>query len=984
MNLRARILSSVDHNLVVAIGLAVCIFFGSLLGLAGFVDDIARQREEAQVRNAIQGQIQRLESAFPGQLDWDEAIINLDNHFSEAWAATNVGDYFCETLRFDFTYVLDADAGVLFGMEQGHRVSTGHFEPLRAASTPLIASVREQEARRGSFVPPFKASGGDISAPIQASGIARMDSLNYVLTATLVQPNVGAALPHGPRSVIVIAGKRIDSDFLRPITNELLISNLRLMPAGERAAATVGLEDEFGEEIGALGWTPKRPGAYLIAIAMLPIFLAVCLPLGLYLHGRRIARRLGVAMRELEDVSASVPGVIFSFRIRADGSACFPFASPAIVDVVGLTPEEVGMDSAPFMLRVHEDDRVWLRIEIERSARDLSPWRGEFRYQHPEKGERWIEASSRPRAKADGSIVWHGFAADVTERKRTEATLRNAAAVLANTGEGVIVTDLDGTITSVNPAFTAITGYSESDALGQNMRLMRSERYDRTFLESVWDVIRVTGSWQGEIWSRCKSGEVLPKWVTISTVHDKGGKAVGYVGTFTDISQLKATESRLEQLATHDPLTGLPNRLMLQTRLEHALARSHRQPVGGAVLFLDLDRFKTVNDSLGHSAGDQVLRTVSKRLKARLRETDTLTRLGGDEFVILLEDLPSPDYVGHVARALIEQVLKPVELDGGHEIFVSTSIGISLFPGDGQSPEELIRNADAALYLAKEDGRGRFRFFTEELTKFASARLELEARLRRALERHEFVLHYQPLMSLQSRRLKGIEALVRWRDPERGLVAPAHFIELAEETGLIASLGDWVLRTACSQMKAWLDQGLLPGRISVNLSPVQFRHGNIVAQVQKVLDDTGLPADALELEITEGALMHSASDTEAKLICLRDLGVRVSIDDFGTGYSSLAYLKRFPIDTLKIDQAFVRGISHDATDRQIVIALLTLAKSLRFDSVAEGIETEEQAEFLIDQGCDSGQGYLFGQPLSATEVGRLLASEAGVIVSVEL
>jgi EAL domain-containing protein (putative c-di-GMP-specific phosphodiesterase class I) len=239
-------------------------------------------------------------------------------------------------------------------------------------------------------------------------------------------------------------------------------------------------------------------------------------------------------------------------------------------------------------------------------------------------------------------------------------------------------------------------------------------------------------------------------------------------------------------------------------------------------------------------------------------------------------------------------------------------------------------------------------------------------------------------MSLQSRRLKGIEALVRWRDPERGLVAPAHFIELAEETGLIASLGDWVLRTACSQMKAWLDQGLLPGRISVNLSPVQFRHGNIVAQVQKVLDDTGLPADALELEITEGALMHSASDTEAKLICLRDLGVRVSIDDFGTGYSSLAYLKRFPIDTLKIDQAFVRGISHDATDRQIVIALLTLAKSLRFDSVAEGIETEEQAEFLIDQGCDSGQGYLFGQPLSATEVGRLLASEAGVIVSVEL
>ncbi len=973
--MRALVRSSVDRHIVLAIGLAIAIFFGSLFGLAGFVDGIARQREEAQVKNALAGQIQQLEAPFPGQLDWDDAVQNLDNHFDEAWATTNVGHYFCGTLHFDSVFILD-DANVpIYGMRGAQKVDPMEFVPLQPASVALVRAVREAEVKRGPFIPPFKVSGGDIAQPIQASGITQIGPDVVVLTASLVQPNNGLVLPSGNRAPIVVSLKRIDTDFLKPITDGLLISNLQLMPPSGRADAWIPIDGASNEKVAVLGWTPQRPGAYLVTIAFLPILIAVCLPLGLYLNGRRISRKLGSAMRELEDVAASVPGVIFTYRRSASGEDSFPFASPAILDVVGLRAEDVARNSALFGVRVHHADISWLRREMVRSGRELTPWRGEFRYHHPEKGERWIEANSRPRAKADGSVVWHGFAADVTERKRAEAILRNAAAVLANTGEGVVVTDLDGMVTSVNPAFTSITGYSETEVLGQNLRIVRSERYDPSFLESMWQTLKAAGSWQGEIWSQRKTGETYPKWVTISTVQDKHGQPVGYVGTLTDITQLKATERRLEQLATHDPLTGLPNRLILQSRLEHALARARRHGQNGAVLFLDLDRFKTVNDSLGHSAGDQVLCTISKRLRASIREIDTLTRLGGDEFVILLEDLPGPEYVAQVARGLIEQVLEPVILNEGQEIFISTSIGISLYPADGETPEDLIRNADAALYLAKEDGRGGFRFFTDELTKFASARLDLETRFRRAIERHEFVLHYQPLVSLHDRRVTGVEALVRWRDPERGIVAPAQFIALAEDTGLIVALGNWVLRTACAQMKAWRDSGLSCGSISVNLSPVQFRHGNIVGQIERVLEETGLPGTALELEITEGALMHATSDAEEKLHCLREMGVRISIDDFGTGYSSLAYLKRFPIDVLKIDQGFVRGIVHDATDRQIVITLISLANSLNFESVAEGIETEEQAAFLIKQGCGSGQGYLFGKAVSAEEMEVLMRDE---------
>jgi diguanylate cyclase (GGDEF)-like protein/PAS domain S-box-containing protein len=776
----------------------------------------------------------------------------------------------------------------------------------------------------------------------------------------------------------VIGTKRIDGDFLRPIEEGLLVANLHLLAPGGQADAQVLLNGLDGEPLAALGWTPSRPGAYLVSIAFLPILIAVCLPLGLYVRGRRISRRLAMAMRELEDVAASVPGVIFSYRRDVHGVESFPFASPAIEDVMGLKAEDVARNSAAFAVRVHHDDLIWLRREFTRSAREMVPWRGEIRYRHPVLGERWIEANSRPRAKPDGSVVWHGFAADVTERKTAEATLRNAAAVLANTGEGVVVTDLDGMVTSVNPAFTTITGYTEAEIIGQNLRIGQSERHDRAFCEAMWKSIQQTGSWQGEIWSQRKNGETYPKWVTVGTVYDKNAQPVGYVGTLTDISALKATERRLEQLATHDPLTGLPNRLILQARLEHALARSRRQELNGAVLFLDLDRFKVVNDTLGHAAGDQVLCTIAKRLKAWMRDIDTLTRLGGDEFVILLEDLPGPEYVAQVARRMIEQVLEPIVLDEGQEIFISTSIGISLFPGNGETPEDLIRNADAALYLAKEDGRGGFRFFTDELTKFASTRFDLENRLRRAIERHEFVLHYQPLVSLHDRRLKGVEALIRWRDPERGIVSPAQFIALAEDSGLIVSLGNWVLRTACAQMKAWMDSGLEGITLSVNLSPVQFRHGNIVGQIQRVLAETGLEGDVLELEITEGALMHATSDASEKLRSLRAMGIKISIDDFGTGYSSLAYLKRFPIDTLKIDQGFVREIAHDSTDRQIVIALISLANSLSFESVAEGIETEEQLAFLVKQGCASGQGYLFGRAMPAEEIQGFLMDNAGV------
>ena len=594
------------------------------------------------------------------------------------------------------------------------------------------------------------------------------------------------------------------------------------------------------------------------------------------------------------------------------------------------------------------------------------------------KDGRWLDILSRgyPIYDEKGKMArLVGTCVDITERKRLVTESRLAAAVFSSTHEGIVVTDRDAAIIMVNPAFSAITGYESEDVAGRHIRILQSGQHGRDFYQAMWRSIREAGCWQGEIWNRRKSGEVYPQWLTISAVRDEKGAVTNYAGVFNDISKAKQSETHLEFLAHHDALTGLPNRLLLRLRIEHAIKRAKRKASSGAVLFIDLDRFKTVNDSLGHPAGDKLLILVAERLQACMRASDTLAREGGDEFIACIEDVQNAREVEEFSRRLIDQMAQPFALPGAHEVFVGLSIGACLFPQDGGSADELVQHADSALYRAKKSGGGSFQLYSSVLTRAANERLQLESGLRRGLERGEFVLQYQPLVSLRDQRIMGVEALVRWRSPG-GLIQPMKFIPLAEETGLIVPLGAWVLREACGRLKAWRDAGRDIDMIAVNLSARQFDRADLCEHVSAILAETGLPAGRLELEITESALMQHGAGAEEKLHVLKALGVRLAIDDFGTGHSSLAYLKRFPIDKLKIDRSFIAEIPGDSIGMEITATVIRLAHSLKVKALAEGVETQAQADFLALCGCDVAQGYLFDRPLWEEElIARLEESQ---------
>ena len=559
------------------------------------------------------------------------------------------------------------------------------------------------------------------------------------------------------------------------------------------------------------------------------------------------------------------------------------------------------------------------------------------------------------------------------ERVRSDSNLRQAAAVFESTQEGVLITDLTPQILSVNRAYCRITGYTEDEAIGRNPNMVRSGHQDIGFYQAMWRSVLETGHWQGEIWNRRKNGELFPQFLTISTVYDSEGMPTNYVGVMTDISQIKQSEHRLEHLAHYDPLTDLPNRLLIQSRLEHALERAERMRRRVAVLFIDLDRFKDINDSLGHPVGDELLKSIAQLMSSRLRDEDTLGRLGGDEFLVVLEDVNQSEDAAGVANTLIQLLEEPILLPSGHEVYVGASIGISLYPDDGDSVTGLIQHADVALYQAKDQGRNTYHFYTSALTDTVNIRLELESRLRRALGQDEFVLHYQAQVDMATGAVIGCEALVRWLDPHSGLISPAQFIPLAEETGLIVPLGEWVLRTACTQAKEWMDAGMPALKMAVNLSGRQLQQRHVVQRIATVLAETGLPADRLKLELTESMIMGRGEEAVALLSSLRDLGLSLAIDDFGTGYSSLAYLKKFPIDELKIDQGFVRDIPTDPNDMEIAATIIAMARNLKLKVVAEGVETQEQLAFISQHGCHAYQGYLFSRPVPAEEFTKLLS-----------
>ncbi|MFH7244917.1 MAG: EAL domain-containing protein [Spirulina sp.] len=626
-----------------------------------------------------------------------------------------------------------------------------------------------------------------------------------------------------------------------------------------------------------------------------------------------------------------------------------------------------------FLSRVHPEDRDRVHQTFQAALTEgegygclhrILTTQGQVRHVQGQ-GETYYDSDGKP-LRTLGTIQ------DVTDQVQVSARLQQAAAVFESTLEGVMITDLGGHILDVNHAFETITGYSRTEAIGQTPRLLRSGHHDRAFYQALWQTLITQGTWHGELLNRRKDGHQYPSLLTITTVRNDQGQPTGYVGVFSDITATKESQERLDYLAHHNPLTGLPNRLLFNDRLHHALNLATRQNTQLALLFIDIDRFKHINDSMGHGAGDDLLRQLARRFREAIRTNDTVAHLSGDEFVVLLEDIGHTQNVTPVIHKLFDALKSPVQIQG-QEIYVTASMGISLFPTDGQDPSILLRNADTAMYQAKEEGRNTYRFYTEEMMAITFEQMLLENALRGALDRQEFHLVYQPQVDLISRQLVGLEVLLRWDHPELGRVSPVQFIPLAEQTGLIRDIGLWVLHCACRQGREWLDQGVAFGRIAVNIAGPQIRHNGLLAVVQSALGESGLPPTYLELEVTEGFIMEGATDSVEQLKALRDLGIQISIDDFGTGYSSLSYLKQLPIEKLKIDRSFIRDIPQDTNDMAIAEAVIALGQALNLRVIAEGVETEAQASFLIRKGCHEAQGYLYSQPRLPQEISSIFA-----------
>ncbi|PWB35431.1 diguanylate phosphodiesterase [Pseudomonas sp. SDI] len=571
-----------------------------------------------------------------------------------------------------------------------------------------------------------------------------------------------------------------------------------------------------------------------------------------------------------------------------------------------------------------------------------------------------------------------GVGRDISQQRRAEKDLRMAATVFEHSTSAILITDPAGYIVQANEAFSRVSGYAVSDVLDQLPSMLTVDEQQEAHLRYVLKQLHERGTWEGEVWLKRRSGEHYPAWVGITAVFDEEGDLASYVCFFTDISERKASEQRIHRLAYYDALTHLPNRTLFQDRLHTALQQAERQKAWVVLMFLDLDRFKPINDSLGHAAGDRMLKDMAERLLDCVDEDDTVARMGGDEFTLLLQPRATREIALnraiHVAEQILGSLVRPFVLEN-REFFVTASIGIALSPQDGSELSQLMKNADTAMYHAKERGKNNFQFYQADMNASALERLELESDLRHALEQNEFILYYQPQFSGDGKRLTGAEALLRWRHPQRGLVPPGDFIPVIEELGLVVDVGDWVIAEACRQLKAWHQAKVRVPKVSVNISARQFSDGQLGTRIATILKDTGLPPACLELELTESILMREVDEAMVILDSLKNLGLSIAVDDFGTGYSSLNYLKQFPIDVLKIDRTFVDGLPEGEQDAQIARAIIAMAHSLNLAVIAEGVETHEQLEFLREHGCDEVQGYLFGRPMPANQFEAQFSNE---------
>lgn len=678
-----------------------------------------------------------------------------------------------------------------------------------------------------------------------------------------------------------------------------------------------------------------------------------------------LSTRLQQSHDLLHKLSDQVPGLIFQFRLDPDGHMSFPFASKAMLDLYGVSPEKAGEDAAVVFAFQHPEDADGLAASIQESARTLQPWHHEYRIVLPEQGVRWRRGDARPEKQEDGSILWHGFITDITESKMVEARLNLAARVFETTGEAILVTDVEGNIIAINPAFSHITGYSEAEVLGQNPRILKSDLHKPAFYRDFWEALTLKGEWVGEVLNRRKNGEVYAQWESVSTIRDKDDKTIRYVAVFSDMSEIKNAQEKVERLSWRDPLTGFANRALFLRQVEQMLAVVKRDGRFATVLLLDLDRFKDINEARGLAAGDALLQTVAQRFAQLLHADDLLARLDSDEFSVLIHRTHnSPEEAGReglaVAGKLLAALREPLVMDG-EVIHIDASVGIAIFPETEQvTAGEVLRQADMAMAKAKSEGRARIMFFETTMGETVKARFQLEAELRTAIAESQLRLYLQPQVDARGVQV-GAEALVRWEHPVRGLIPPGLFIPLAETSDLIVALDRWML-AAVLRLLVRLDAEGRTLRLSVNISPRHFQQPDFVDEIKHQLQMSGADPSHLVLELTEGVVIGDIGDVIAKMTTLSTLGIHFSIDDFGTGYSSLAYIKRLPIHELKIDKSFIQDSTTDPNDAALVETILSIAQHLHFQVVAEGVETQAQADFLNERGSVIHQGYFYGRP----------------------
>jgi diguanylate cyclase (GGDEF)-like protein/PAS domain S-box-containing protein len=658
-------------------------------------------------------------------------------------------------------------------------------------------------------------------------------------------------------------------------------------------------------------------------------------------------------------------------RITVDQGRRIVFANPRYRELLG-SHEQEGALPNPTSFYAHPADYEDISARLQRGECITNRL---IETRHPDGRSCWSLASYLPLEYAGEPAVL-GWFYDISERKRAEEALQLAASVYENSSEAMEVVDADNRIVDINPAFSQMTGYSREEAIGQRANILRSGHHDGDFYQDMWQALHQTGRWQGEIWDRRKDGELFPVWLTINTLYDAADQVYRRIALFSDISKRKQSEELIWKQANFDALTELPNRRMFRERLEHETRQILRSGRKLALLLIDLDRFKEINDTLGHHEGDVLLIEAARRISECVRESDTVARLGGDEFTVIVSPLTGTEPVDMIAEKILNRLAQPFLLGdemNKEQAYVSASLGITFFPDDTGEVEQLLKNADQAMYAAKNAGRNRYSYFTLALQEHAQSRLRLINDLRGALAAGQFSLHFQPIVELASSQVVKAEALLRWQHPTRGWVSPAQFIPLAEETGLINAIGDWVFREAARHMQRWRALAPADFKISVNVSPVQFQTGGALLDAwTEYLRQLDLPGSSLVLEITEGLLLNAQAVVTDRLLAFRDHGLQVAIDDFGTGYSALSYLKKFDIDYLKIDQAFVRNLETSHNDRVLVEAIIVMAHRLGLQVIAEGVEHASQHDYLRSVDCDYAQGYLFAIPMPASELEKLL------------